>query len=208
MRSLLNSIKRAILITTTLAAITTTSNAYAVFIDFDDLVPVYDPYFACFCDNPLTNQYESKGLLIGDSYLNGQSYDGGLTYQNTLTSGPYSTLYFIEQLPTFVSMNVTSINGDAIFLTAYGSGGGVVDDYQTGGFAGSEPYPPVIPNELVSLHSNTGISQINIDSFYFLRVGAEIDNLTFTYSSVSEPSAPVLLLLGCIALIWKRYRNG
>ncbi len=203
MRSVFNLFRRSVFIAAVFISISAASNAYAVFIDFDDLVPVYDPVFPCFCDNPLTNQYESQGLLIGDAYLNGESDDGGLTYENILLSGPYATLYFIGQLPTFVSMNVTSINGDAIYLTAYGPGG-TAGEYQTSGFAGSDDYPPVIPDELVSFYSETGISQINIDSYYFLRVGAEIDNLTFTYSSVPEPSSLALMLLGCLAVLWRR----
>jgi hypothetical protein len=190
-------------ITTAFIGISNASSTYAVVIDFDDLVPVYDPVSPCFCDNPLTNQYESQGLLIDNAYLNGDSTDGGLTYENILLSGPYTALYFVGQLPTFVSMNVTSSNGDAIFLTAYGPGGGA-GEYQTAGFAGSDDDPPVIPNEFVSFHSEAGISQINIDSYYFLRVSAAIDNLTFTYSAVPEPSPLILMLLGCVAVFWRR----
>ena len=206
MRSLFNFVRRSAFIAAVFfISIGAASSAYAVFIDFDDLVPVYDPVSPCFCDNPLTNQYESKGLLIDNAYLNGESTDGGLTYENILSSGPYTTLNFIGQLPTFVSMNVTSASGDAIYLTAYGPSG-TAGEYQTAGFAGSDDDPPVIPNELVSFYSETGISQINIDSYYFLRVGAAIDNLTFTYSSVPEPSSLVLTLLGCLALLGRRAR--
>ena len=200
MHSLMNLMGRF----TAIFSIAIASNAYATFIDFDDLTPVYDPVFGCFCDNPLTNQYESKGLLIENAYLNGGSLDGGLTYENILLSGPHTTLYFVGQLPTFVSMYVTSANGDAIYLTAYGPGG--ESNYQTGGYGGPDYDTPVIPNEYVSFQTDLGISQINIDSFYFLRVGAAIDNLTFTHSSVPEPSAPLLFLLGCIALAWKRLK--
>jgi len=106
---------------------------------------------------PLTNQYESKGLLIDNAYLNGGSDDGGLTYANIGLSGPTPPLYFVGRLPTFFSMNVTTVGGDAIFLTAYGPSGGA-GDYQTGGYAGPHDDSPVIPNELVSFRSDTGIS--------------------------------------------------
>ena len=131
MRSLSNLISHVVFIIIAMAA---ASNAHAVFIDFDDLVPVYDPTFPCFCDNPLTNQYESKGLLIENAYLNGESTDGGFTFENVLSSGPYTTLSFIGELPTFVSMYVTSASGDAIFLSAYGPAGDI-GTYQTPGFA-------------------------------------------------------------------------
>ncbi|MET0357550.1 MAG: PEP-CTERM sorting domain-containing protein [Cellvibrio sp.] len=204
MHSLLNLISRFTF--AAIASVGITSYAYATFIDFNDLVPVYDPEWPCFCDNPLTNQYESKGLLIENAHLNGESYDGGLTYENSLTSGPYTALHFIGQLPTFVSMYVSSINGDAISLTAYGPGGGV-GDYQTPGFAGPFEYPPAEPNHYVSFQSDTGISQINIDAFYFRRVGAAIDNLTFTYSaSVPEPSSLALLLSSFLAILWRRLK--
>jgi len=180
------------------------TNAHAVVIDFNDLVPVYDPTFPCFCDNPLTDQYASKGLMIDNAYLNGESYDGGLTYENILLSGPYTQLNFIGTLPTFISMLVTTTHDDAIFLTAYGSSG-FISSVQTPGYAGSEGDPLAVPNFLVSFSSASGIKSINIDSYYFLRTGAAIDDLTYTYSSVPEPSSLLLIALGFITIGWKRF---
>ena len=185
-----------------------TSNAHAVVIDFDDLVPIYDPDFPCFCDNPLTDQYASKGLMIDNAYLNGESYDGGLTYENILLSGPYTQLNFTGTLPTFVSMLVTSAHDDAIYLTAYGSSG-FIASVQTPGYAGSEDDPLAVPNFMVSFSSATGIKSINIDSFYFLRTGAAIDDLIYTYTPVPEPSSLILLALSFLGLGWRqRYKHS
>lgn len=179
----------------------------AVTIDFDDLVPIYDPTFPCFCDNPLTDQYASKGLLIENAYLNGESHDGGLTYENILLSGPYTRLNFIGNLPTFVEMYVTSAHEDAIYLTAFGVDG-FISSAQTPGFAGSDDDPPAAPNQLVSFSSALGIQSITIDSFYFLRTGASIDNLTYTYASaVPEPSSLALLIVGLVPLTLRGART-
>ncbi|RZA00436.1 MAG: PEP-CTERM sorting domain-containing protein, partial [Moraxellaceae bacterium] len=178
----------------------------AVVIDFNDLVPVYDPDFPCFCDNPLTDQYASKGLMIDNAYLNGESYDGGLTYENIMLTGPYTQLNFIGNLPTFVSMLVTSVNQDVIYLTAY-SNNGFIESKQTPGYGGPDDDTPASANFLISFSSATGIKSINIDSFYFLRTGAAIDDLIFTYTPVREPSSLVLLALGLVALGWMRRRK-
>lgn len=204
MYNVLSFIKRVTLIVST-CTFGLVLNAHAVFIDFDDLVPIYDPESPCFCDNPLTNQYASKGLLVDNAYFNGESFDGGLTYENVLTSGPYTQLNFTGPLPTFVSMYITSANNDAIFLTAYGLKG-FISEVQTPGYAGSDEDPAAVPNFLVSFSSAAGIKSINIDSYYFLRVGAAIDDLTFTYSSVPEPSSLILLILGLMAVTLRRLK--
>jgi len=182
------------------------SNAHAVVVNFDDLVPVYDPDFPCFCDNPLTDQYADKGLLISNAYLNGESNDGGQTYQNFLLSGPYTQLNFTGTLPTFVSMLVTSAHDDAVFLTAYGPSG-FTKLVQTPGWAGSDDDPLPVSNYLVSFSSATGIDTINIDCYYFLRTGASIDDITFTYSSLPEPSSIGLLALGLLALLRRKFSS-
>ena len=176
------------------------SNASAVTIHFDDLVPIHDPVFPCFCDNPLSNEYASKGLIINDGYLDGESLDGGITYQNVLITGPYGQLSFTGELPTFVSMRVTSLHGDAIFLSAYGPDGFLATQ-QTPGFAGPFDDTPPEPNFYISFSAATGIQAINIDAFYFRSTGAAIDDLTFTYTSVPEPSSLLLLSFAGIMFV-------
>ena len=181
-------------------ALTITSNASATIINFDDLNPVYDPENPCWCDNPLTDQYASKGVLISGAWVNGANS------HNVMLTSNSASLDFVNALPTFVSMNITSEHDDAIFLSFYNTSGllGVI---HTAGWMGPDnEYIPTIPNELVSFSSATGISHINIENFYNLRTGASIDNLTFTYSSVPEPTSLVFMGLGLIALAWRRLK--
>jgi len=42
------------------------------FMDFDELDPVYDDRYACWCDNPLSDEYADwGGLLIHNSWVVG-----------------------------------------------------------------------------------------------------------------------------------------
>lgn len=184
----------------------TAPSALAVTIDFNDLVPFNDPADPCFCDNPLTDQYASKGVLFSGSYFEGESHDGGLTYENRMLAGPDAQITFIGNLPTFVEMYVTSVSGDAVGLTATGPNGWG-DSKLTPGFNGSEDDPPAIPNFLMSFSSASGIQRIDIGAFYDLRISAAIDNLTFTDTSVPEPSSLALLMAGLVPMTWRGVRN-
>lgn len=170
------------------------SNTFAVVINFDELIPLHDPVFPCFCDNPLTNEYVDKGLTFTDGYFDGSSSDGGLTYQNHLVTGPYGQIIFSGQLPTFVSMFVTSIHNDAIYLSAYDDNG-FLEMKKTPGFGGPFDDTPAEPNFYISFTAEKGIKFINIDAFFFRSTGAEIDNLTFTHASAPEPSSLLLISL-------------
>lgn len=203
MRAILNTIKQ--ITATTLAFITLlmTNSAFAVLIDFDDLNPVYDEEYSCWCDNPLTDQYASQGVLIG-----GGAWVNGANGHNVMTVGSGGGgLTFIGALPTFVSMNVTSMQGDAIYLEAYGTSG-VIERKKTLGWEGlEEGYIPAVANELISFSSDLGITGIFITGFYNLRVEADIDNINFTYASVPEPSSIALIGLGLFGILWRRSKK-
>jgi len=176
------------------------NSALATLIDFDDLNPVYDPDFPCWCDNPLTDQYLSQGLLIDGAWVNGENHD------NVMLTSNWASLDFVGVLPTFVSMYVTSQRGDAIYFDA-SNPSGYGESKHTAGWQGpfEEDIPP-IPNELITFSSESGISHIIIQGFYNMRTEAAIDNLTFTYSSVPEPSPIALICLGLFGIAWRRYK--
>lgn len=174
------------------------NHALATFIDFDDLNPIYDPDFPCWCDNPLSDEYLERGLHIHGAWVNGGSGE------NIMLTSDWASLEFVGALPTFVSMNITSHYGDAIFLDAYGTSGFLFSKHTSGWMGLEENSTPVIPNEFITLSSDVGIKSISIQGFYGMRIGAAIDNLTFTYASVPEPSTMALIALGLFSLVSRR----
>jgi hypothetical protein len=174
------------------------NTAQATTINFDDLTYVPDPDFPCFCDNPLTDQYQSKGLLIDGGFLVPVDPSG-----NGLLGSNFLQLNFIGSFPTFVSMYVSAPNEDVIYLDARGASGSVVHK-QTTGWGGPFDDTPYVPNQLISFNLLDGCTSITLQGFYDLRVEALVDNLTFTYASdVPEPSSLLLLsigLAGCLLL--------
>ena len=64
-----NIYRRAVASIIVLFSLAFVGNASAIVINFDDLVPVHDPIFPCFCDNPLTNEYADKGLTFNDGFF-------------------------------------------------------------------------------------------------------------------------------------------
>lgn len=173
-------------------------NAQATFIDFNDLNPVYDEQFPCWCDNPLSDEYLDKGMQIYGAWVNGENG------QNVMLTSNWASIKFVDSLPNFISMNVTSHYGDSIFLQFFGVNG-FLFSHSTSGWQGwEENSTPVIPNEFVSFNASEGIEYVTIHGFYNMRIGAAIDNLTFENRMVPEPSMLLLLLSGLIGLHWKR----
>jgi len=198
--SFLTTLKNIAFVTATFSSLALSTNSFATVIDFDELDPVFDEEFPCWCDNPLSNQYLDKGLLISEAWVVGADHD------NSMLTSNFATLKFVGELPTFISMNVTSIYGDAVILDIYGPSGFLFSP-NTSGWRGLEEYStPEIPNEFVSFSSDTGISYITIQGFYNMRLGASIDNITFTRTPIPEPTSIALITLGLLGLMWRRYR--
>ncbi|WP_263772585.1 PEP-CTERM sorting domain-containing protein [Propionivibrio soli] len=190
--------------------------AHAIFINFDD-IPYYpypgggDPDF--FAYHPLSNEYQSKGLLIGDGgYL--QKYHEGdpnaLSSPNYLLVSVFVPLIFVGPLPTYVSLYVSAALQDAVSLSFYGTSG-LLGTVSTGGatYPGDPNEHPYQPNEFVSFTAPSGISQINISAYYNTRADAMIDNLTYLYAptAVPEPSSAALLAMGLVGFAWHRRRG-
>lgn len=194
----INTFKYIAVIALTCITLTTATNAHAVLIDFDDLNPVYDSEFPCWCDNPLTDQYLSQGLLIDGAWVNGENSE------NVMVTSNWAALRFVGTLPTFVSMYVTSQRGDAIFLDATSPDGTGESKYTSGWRGPYEEDTPGAVNELISFSSDAGISQISIAGFYNMRTEAVIDNIFYSYSAVAEPSSIALIGLGLLGLLWRR----
>lgn len=175
--------------------------AHAVLITFDDLPPPCTDSFSC---EPLTNQYEHLGLVVDNGYLVGSP-----GHQALLGSVYFSLRFVGQDLPNYVSLYVSAPNQDRVWLTASGpSGYGA--EVATQGWGPPEWSTAYRDNQYVSFHSDTGISQINIDAFYFLRVSAVVDNLYFgNVPAVPEPASALALVAGLLVLAGAhRWRRG
>jgi hypothetical protein len=162
----------------------------AVTIDFDDLTVTHPEYNSCWCDNPLTDQYLSKGLLIADAWVDGSNS------QNAMVTSNFASLTFVGELPTFFSMNVTPAYDYSLVISIFGELGLIATKYTSGWKGSEEDYIPTIPNEFFSFNSPVGISHIYLESYANFRIGAGIDNLTFTHSTVPEPTPLILIVFG------------
>ena len=183
--------------------------AQAVLINFDDLKYVIieddDPDF--FYEHPVTDQYLSKGLLIGNGYLaeyNENDPDIVSSPNLLIGSADFLTLYFVGALPTFVGMKVRGgLYGDASYLDAY-TASGLIMHTITGGDAHSPDDPPYVQNEFISFTAPEGISEVRLSNSYGRRIVGGIDDLVYEYASVPEPSALMLLGIGFLGIALQR----
>lgn len=171
----------------------TSVNAQATLITFDDLT------YTAGSQEPLTNEYASLGLQIDGGILD-QGGPGMVSAPNLLRGWDYTMLRFLDPIPTFVSMYVSAPNQDIITLTAYGLDG-LLKTITTQGWGGPLNNTPYTPQQFVSFYDAGGITRINLQSYYNLRTGAELDNLFFG-SATTIPSPPSLALMGIGILAW------
>ena len=185
------------------------SSANAVVINFDELDqslylrPGEDEAIA-----PLTNEYESLGMVFVDSaYLVTYQEWGTPVSLPNYVAGPGFGIKFVgSELPTYVSFYLGSDSHAAVEIDVTGPNyrSSVVS---SGGIHGMTDYlgTPYIPNEVFSFYSPTGISLIDFSG----QSGNYIDNITYTYAKdvvVPEPSALILFGFGLLGLISSRFK--
>ena len=180
------------------------ASSRAVTINFDDITVIHpDPDDICWCDHELTDQYASLGLLINGGWL-GESAphpDGSLN--NVLIGSDSLGLTFTGVLPLHVSMTINAAFDQSVYLSAYGIDG-LLAEIQTPGWAGTEETSsPYQENYRVDFDLAEGIHHINLGAFYGLRIGAVVDDLTFTSEKtpVPEPSLLILMLTGLLGIL-------
>lgn len=187
--------------------------ANATFINFDDLPYTIDEYGDgnLLEDHPVTDEYLSKGLLITGGYLGHDEHNPYISSSpNVLVGSDGFTLNFVEELPTFVSMR-TNFIGDydpgllAIFFDVYGPSGLLFQTHSSGD-TGSPDMINAIPNELISFNSPTGISRITMSNYQHRRIAGSIDDLTFEYADVPEPSGLILFGMGIFVFVFRKGR--
>lgn len=177
------------------------AGAQATLITFDDLPPPYPPDE--FASTPVTTEYASLGLIVNEGYLVGSGVPGS---DQALLGAPTMSLSFTGTLPTWVSLYVSAPNQDQVYVHATGPGWGA--SVTTDGWGPPGTQTPYRPNQYVSFHSVSGISDLRLSAFYFLRVGMVIDNLYFgNVAPVPEPEAMLLLATGLLTLAVARQRR-
>jgi hypothetical protein len=173
--------------------------AHAITIDFDDLDPADFSGPGWYI--PVTNEYESLGVLF-DGYVNPVAVSTKSS-PNFLHGSIGISIYFIDTLPTYVSMYVGSILEHKVGIRAHGADGYIEDRLTDGEVRGMqwEDSTPYRPNQFISFYIPEGISSINIDG----QADSYIDDLTFSVS-LPEPSAFILLWLGLLMVYLHRKR--
>ncbi|HSC68192.1 MAG TPA: PEP-CTERM sorting domain-containing protein [Cellvibrio sp.] len=187
------------------------TNVHATFIDFDDITAQpSEPFTGCFCGHILSNEYESHGLLFSGPtnwLIGGKLPDG--TNRNIVLGLNGISLQFIGTLPNFVSFNIHApLGGEASYMDVYGKNGYLFTHVSSGWQGSEEQSTTYIPNELVSISASENITGMYIYSFYGLRTGPQIDNLTFESRTVPEPSSLFLLALTLTAVFWKEIKTN
>jgi hypothetical protein len=182
--------------------------AHATLITFDDVsaVPVCEDESGFSCTPPtLTNQYASLGVIFGG----GAAVVGAATPAdgNALSDwwGPGLSIQFTGALPTFVSMEISTLFEQSAYVEIFGTGS-YLTTLVTDGWRGTEENStPYQPKQLVSF-AGAEIATLNIGEFYGRRGTMTLDNLRFEYAPVDVPEPPMLgLLLGAAGwMFWRR----
>lgn len=185
------------------------NSAQAVLITFDELDqasylrPGEDEAIA-----PLTNEYESQGVLFRSSaYLVRWAEPLAPVSLQNYVAGPGFGFEFVgDELPTYVSFYMGSHAQIAVSidvrgpyyskqLTSSGEIVGMTDDVGT----------PYVANEFFSFSSRTGISSV----YFAGKADNYLDNLEYTYAkdvSVPEPFSFVLFGIGLLGVISSRFK--
>ena len=191
-----------------LLGLLTGTTAQAVTINFDDREYIPTPIFDHFGDHPLSDEYADQGLIIVDGFL--ATYrspsEPSVSSPNYLLMGHGGSLLFVDRFPTMVSLYVSSYLGDNIYIDALDADGNAYSK-TTDGFNPHTP-TPYTPNQLVSFYSPAGFQRLHFSSFFDGRVNAGIDDLTFNYAHLPEPSSGTLLLLGSGFLLWRAHKKA
>lgn len=185
----------------------------AAFIDFDDLeLPEKDPW-SCYieglgCEKDLDAEYAPLGIIfLGDTewYWGFPDANGNIDVE--VTGYNSIGIRFTGKLPNFVSFNIDSPwKSEASLIEVYGENGDHMFTKMTSGWTGlEETSTPYILNELASIYSDKPIHMLHISSVYGLRVGPTIDNITFEYREVPEPAPALLIGLGLLMMMYRRY---
>ncbi|HSC69645.1 MAG TPA: hypothetical protein VLC79_18270 [Cellvibrio sp.] len=193
------SICKAIAFLLFICTVFSIGNTQAVTIDFDDLNPADFYGEEGEFNTPLTNQYESLGIIF-----EGGSYVGGIPGQfSNIISGPGFSFYFTDELPTYVSMYVGSADQLKVGVSIYGVNGHIETKLTEGGVRGMEweQSTPYRDNQFVSFFAAEGISYVGVGS----QATAYMDNLSFEVI-VPEPNAFILLWLGLLMIYLHRKR--
>lgn len=179
-------------------AIFTMGSAQAITIDFDDLNPADFEDIEGGGLIPLSNEYETEGVIFaGGAYLLSNSTKSLPNYIN----GPGFGIYFLEMLPTYVSMYVGSTVGYKVGVSAFGINGYVENKTTDGEVHGMhwEESTPYRPNQFVSFYVPEGISHVEFGG----QGDTYIDDLSF---SVPEPAAWILFGISGLILLLRRKR--
>lgn len=212
------------------------SPAVATLITFDDLpanidIPGWtDPGETI--PRPLTTQYEHLGVSFGEGdpelVARGEAGNDGAAitdYDAAAVSGtnaimdfygPGMSFTFIgDQLPGYVSFNVTGASGVGVWGSAEDALGNEVASFQSDGFWGlPELSSPAIPGQFIELEADS-IKTVYLGNFYNRRSYTNLDNLYFSSSRpVTEPATWTLFAGALFALALgrsravRRYRPG
>ncbi len=185
---------------------------YAVFLSFEDL-PQYnidDPLHMPPDDtvpNPVTTQYAHLGVVFdgaGVSIAPGGVKSGSQSIADNY--GPEMAIRFTGDLPSYVSFYLSALFEDKVFMRVFDQAGALIGETASDGWFGvvenSQPYTPLQFFEF----SGTQISEISLSSFYSLRSGIQLDDLTFTRAqSVPEPSSLLMAIIAVMGLLAARH---
>lgn len=173
------------------------SQTHATLLTFDELVDPphtgdnYEPLF-------VYDQYQALGVIFNGAGLYNYEFSPQIVSRpNALMDsyGPGMWIYFSGNLPTHVSMYVSSGMTDSISVVAFGTNGQPISSVDTDGWRGDEDISTPYRDQQIVAFAGLPISRIELMGSSARRGGVIIDNLEFT-SDVSVPIPSGFILLG------------